>query len=96
MKINNINNKNLYNNIPKTIEDKQQNIDSKAAKHVNIEISQSAKLIAKEIEESQDANFSQKVEGIRKAILDGSYKVSSEEIADKILRAIEIQKGSDL
>lgn len=95
MKINNINVKNLYTNTNKPHENKPKSVESKIEKPVNIQISDSAKELVKEIEGSKDVNFSEKVEKIRQSILDGNYKVSSEAIADKILQTIEIQKGSE-
>lgn len=96
MKINNINVKNLYTNIPKSKEDTQKNENTKVEKSVNIQISDTAKALAKEIDKSTEVKFSEKVEKIRKSILDGSYKVSSEDIANKILETIEIQKGREI
>lgn len=96
MKINKVNVNNLYPNTNKPKEDKPKNIDTKVVKSANVEISSSAKRLANEIEGSKDANFSDRVEKIRQSILDGSYKVSSEAIADKILQVIEKQKGSEI
>jgi negative regulator of flagellin synthesis FlgM len=62
---------------------------------VNIQISDSAKALVEKLNQTNDVKFSDKVEQIRKAILEGSYKVSSEKIADKLMQAIEEQKGSD-
>ena len=96
MKINNINVKDLYTNSSKSKEDTQKNVNTKVEKSVNIQISDTAKALAKEIDKSTEIKFSEKVEKIRQSILDGNYKVSSEVIADKILETIEIQKGTEI
>ena len=61
---------------------------------VKVEISGSTKKLIGEINKSRDSGFSEKVEGIRKAVLEGKYTVSTEAIADKILSEIELEKGS--
>ena len=62
---------------------------------INIEISDSAKALVEKIDESNDVKYSEKVEKIRKAILEGNYNVSSQDIADKIIQTMEAGKGSD-
>ena len=95
MKINNIQNKfvdiSLYKSNEKKINEKE--INSKNS--VNIQISDSAKALVEKINQSNDIKYSDKVEKIRKSILEGSYKVSSENIANKLIKAMEEQKGSD-
>lgn len=94
MKINRIQN-HYIENAYKSKDDKRNNIDINKEKSVSIEISNSAKELVDKIEQSDDTKFSERVEKIRKSILNGSYKVSSEDIADKILQTINEQKGSD-
>lgn len=96
MKINKVNNQYLDTNAYKAKEDKQKKIEITKDKNVNIQISSSAKELIQKINQSDDANFSAKVEKIRQSIQTGTYKVSSEEIADKILQVMEEQKGSDI
>ncbi len=62
---------------------------------VEIHISKSSRTLINKINESKEVGFSQKVENIRKALLEGKYTVSSDEVADKILETIEGQKGSE-
>lgn len=70
--------------------------DIKKEKVVNVEISDTAKTLVNTIIQSKDAAFSERVEGIRQSIIAGNYKVSSEAIADKILKVLESQEGSDI
>ena len=96
MKINNINGQYLNTNTQKPKENQHKSNDIKVDKLVSVQISDSAKELVKEIEGSNDAKFSEKVEKIRQLILDGNYKVSSEAIAGKMLEVIEIQKGREV
>jgi negative regulator of flagellin synthesis FlgM len=96
MKINRIQNQLLNTNLYKSKDksnSKDKEIGSKDS--VNIEISDSAKVLADKINQSGDTMYSEKVEQIRKAVLEGTYKVSAEDIADKIIQALEEQKDSD-
>lgn len=63
--------------------------------NVNVQISNSAKKLAHEINKSEDTTFCAKVEKIRQSIIDGTYEVSSTEIANKILQKMENQRGSE-
>lgn len=63
-------------------------------KSVNIDISKSARSLAEKIKENENPQFSKKVEDIRKAVLNDTYEVLSEEIADKIIENIQLQ-GDD-
>lgn len=76
--------------------DKELQKEIKREKVVNVEISNTAKSLIKTIAQSKDPGFSERVEGIRQSILSGSYKVSPEKIADKILEVLESQEGSGL
>ena len=68
----------------------KQNIENKTNKEnkIKIEVSDSAKALVEKINQLNDVKNSEKVEKIRKAILEGKYKVSSEEIADKLIETI--------
>lgn len=96
MKIHKIQNQILGINEYKLNENRQSDMNVKKESGVNIEISNSAKELSRKINDHFDNNFSEKVEKIRQSVLDGKYKVSCEDIANKILQAINEQKGSDL
>ena len=84
-RIKNINKQYLDNSI-------KSNKDIKVEKRddiINIEISDTAKAIINRINQSKDSGISERVEVIRQAIISGNYKVSSEEIADKIINILE-------
>lgn len=83
-------NKNIYNSKDERID----KIHTKDKSYVNVEISKTAKELSMKMEQLEDENISERVEEIRKSILDGSYKVSPEDIADKILDTINKQKGN--
>ena len=95
MKINKVNNQYLDTHTYKAKEEKQKNIEIKKENNVNIQISNSAKELVQKISQSDDVEFSEKVEKIRQSVQAGTYKVSSEDIAGKILQAIQEQKGSE-
>ena len=87
-RIKNINKQYLDNSI-------KSNKDIKVEKRddiINIEISDTAKAIINKINQSKDSGISERVEAIRS----GNYKVSSEEIADKIINILKSQKGCDI
>jgi len=99
MKISRIQNQNIVNNIYK---ENERKIDSKDDKNeyknsnsVNIEISDSAKKLTSRINSAPNVDYSEKVEKIRKQILDGTYKVEPEKIADKIISMLNMQKESE-
>ena len=94
-RVNNIYEKYLDNNI-KAKNDKGLQKTSKNDSIVNVQISDTAKALVKTISQVEDPAFSEKVEGIRQSILSGSYKVSPEDIADKILKTLEFQEGSGI
>jgi len=96
MKINKLQSQLLNTSLYKTNDKKPNDKDIKMNSSVNIEISNSAKELVQKINQSNDINFSEKVEKIRASILDGSYKVNSEDIADKIIQAMGNQKGSEI
>lgn len=80
----NLNKDKTKNKVNKDIKKTQNN-------NINVEISKSARKLAEKIKENDNGNFSKRVEDIRKAVLNDSYEVSSEEIADKIIENIELQ-----
>lgn len=65
-------------------------------KNVNVQISDSTKRLAQFVNSSKDEGISEKVETIKKAILEGSYKIDDKTIAKKIMDNISIQKGEKL
>ncbi|MFH5834874.1 flagellar biosynthesis anti-sigma factor FlgM [Proteiniclasticum sp. C24MP] len=73
-------------------ERKNGHVDGKTIGKSTVEISTQAKALVKKINESEDSHFSEKVESIRRSIQEGSYKVDTDQIADKILEKIEEQK----
>lgn len=96
MKINNINNQMINTNIYNKIKDVKNTTTEKSNGSVNIEISNSAKELVQKINQSNDTKYSERVEKIRQSIMEGSYKVNTEDIADRIMKAMESQKGSDI
>ncbi|RBP70127.1 FlgM family anti-sigma-28 factor [Alkalibaculum bacchi] len=94
MKINHSHSRFISNNPYKTQEQREQTTNIKKEKNINIEISDSAKSLAQKINQAEGSKYGEKVEEIRKAILEGSYKVSPDKIADKIMNAIKNQKES--
>lgn len=94
MKINHSHSRLINNNPYKSQEQRGQITNVKKEKNINIEISDSAKSLAQKINQAEDSKYSEKVEEIRKAILEGSYKVSPDKIADKIMNVIKNQKES--
>lgn len=63
---------------------------------VDVDISDAAKALVKKIGQSEETVFSEKVENIRRNVENGSYKVSSEKIADSIMKLIKSQEGRDI
>ena len=94
MKINKIYTQFIDKNIYNTRDENKKKIDPDNKSYVNVEISKSAKELANRLEQLEDTNISERVEKIRKSILNGTYKVSSEDIANKILDNIDKQKGN--
>lgn len=78
----------IYNNfMPK--ENKIADRVSEQKKNVNINISDTGKKLAKKVAEIDNVGYSERVEAIRKSVLSGTYKTSSENIADKIIQKFE-------
>lgn len=94
MKINKVQNNPVINNTNRESERKADPKATKATKGVNVEISSSAKELVNRINQIEGTGYSEKVEKIRKSILEGTYKVEPGKIADKMLQAIEEEKGS--
>ena len=93
MKINKIHNNPVVHNTLKENERKADPKATQATKNVDIKISNSAKELVNRINQAEDKGYSDKVEKIRSALLEGTYKVSPEKIADSILKTIEEEKG---
>ena len=74
-------------------ERKSGHVEGKTVGKSTVEISTQAKALVKRISESEDSNFSEKVENIRRSIQEGSYGVDTDKIADKILEKIDEQRG---
>lgn len=66
--------------------------DKAVGSGVNIQISNSAKELVEKINQSNNVEFSERVEKIRQSIIDGKYKVNSEDIAGKIIQAMKDQE----
>lgn len=90
-RLNNINQQYLDNSIKPN---KNSNKDVKKNDIVNIEISDTAKTLINKVSNSEDAGISERVESIRQSVISGSYKVSPEEIAGRIVKLIDSEKGS--
>mgnify|MGYP000849813488 CR=1 FL=1 len=80
----------------KNRDEKKKDMNIREDIGADIQISKSAKELVRQISQSEDTHFSEKVERIRKSILHGKYQVDPEKIADKILESIELQEGSDI
>lgn len=72
---------------------KQNNI-AEPRKKDSFEVSDTTRKLLNEIKKSEDKGFSDRVEKIRKDIVNGDYAVSSEEIASKMLDVIKFQGGN--
>lgn len=91
-RLNNINKQYLDNSIKPS---KNSNKDVKKNNIVNVEISDTAKTLINKVSNSEDTAISERVEGIRQSIISGTYKISPEEIAGKIVKLIDSEKGSE-
>lgn len=94
MKINKVQNNPMISTANRENERKADPKTTQATKSVNVEISSSAKELVNRINQIEDNGYSEKVEKIRKSILEGTYRVEPEKIAQKILEAIAEEKGS--
>ncbi|MBM6614714.1 flagellar biosynthesis anti-sigma factor FlgM [Desemzia sp. RIT804] len=94
MKINNGYNQYVNNNLRynkeatqnKKIQDQPQKVNEEAVK---VDISDAAKQVA---EANNNVAFSEKVQAIKQAVLNGTYEVSSEKIADKMTAEMSQQR----
>ncbi|MFL2100368.1 flagellar biosynthesis anti-sigma factor FlgM [Mycobacteroides abscessus] len=94
MKINNGYNQYVNNNLRynkentqnKKIQDQSQTVNEDAVK---VDISDAAKQVA---EANNNVVFSEKVQAIKQAVLNGTYEVSPEKIADKMTAEIGQQR----
>lgn len=96
MRINN--SKALYNNYTKIQEnEKSKTAEMKKIKEIiDVDISETGKVLLEEIAARDDIEYTEKVEKIRKSVMEGTYNVSSEDIAEKILEKLDKQKGSKI
>lgn len=84
---------NYVSNTYKTNEERKNGyVEGKTVNKSTVEISAQAKALVKRIGESEDSNFSEKVEAIRRSIQEGTYKVDTEKLADKILEKIDSER----
>ncbi|MBF7096337.1 flagellar biosynthesis anti-sigma factor FlgM [Alkalibacter mobilis] len=84
---------NYVNNLYKTNDERKKgHVEGPTTAKSTVEISSQAKDLVKKINESEDANFSEKVESIRRSIQEGAYLANSEKIADKILEKIDSER----
>ena len=98
MKINNGYNQYVNNNLRynkentqnKKIQEQPQTVNEEAVK---VDISDAAKQVA---EANNNVAFSEKVQAIKQAVLNGTYEVSPEKIADKMItEAGQQRKGTE-
>jgi negative regulator of flagellin synthesis FlgM len=94
MKINKIQNNPVISTTNRENERKADPKTTQTTKSVNVEISSSAKELVNRVNQVEDKGYSEKVEKIRRSILEGTYRVEPERIAKKILDAIAEEKGS--
>lgn len=92
-RLNYINNQYLAN---KTTSNKDQSKNVKTNHVVNVEISDTAKNLINKTSKSSDTGVSERVEAIRQSIISGNYKVSSEDIANKMIEVLDSQKDSGI
>lgn len=93
MKINKFQNNIILNRENKGNVKTKKRDESLDSSGVKVEISSSAKELIENIN-NNGAKHSAKVEEIRKAVIDDTYGVDPEKIAEKILESILNQKGS--
>lgn len=97
MKINNnYDNYNKYIKSSQKREIPKEEIKVNKEKNINVQISDTTKRLAQSVNLVKDEGISEKVETIKKAILQGAYKVDDKTIAKKIMDNIFIQKGEKL
>ncbi len=64
-----------------------------AVKDISVEISSSAKILQTKVNEFDKAEFSEKVEDIKRLVNEGKYDISSEKISEKVFQEIEEQRA---
>ena len=64
-------------------------------KGVKVEISQTAREISKAMDAGTEKGYSKRVEGIRQAVLEGTYKADPKAIGKKLLQTINQEKGRE-
>ncbi|HMM68958.1 MAG TPA: flagellar biosynthesis anti-sigma factor FlgM [Gudongella oleilytica] len=94
MKINKVQNNPMISSANRENERKADPKTTQATKSVNVEISSSAKELVNRINQIEDKGYSEKVEKIRKAVLEGTYRIDPGKIAQRILDTINDEKGS--
>lgn len=72
---------------------KENKIETDKEKNINVQISDTSKKLVQAVKLEKDEIMSKKVESIKKAILEGQYKVDDKELAKNIMDHIDIQKG---
>lgn len=65
-------------------------------KNIDVQISDSTKRLLRSINESKNEGISERVENIKKSILQGLYKVDEKTIAKKIMDNIYVQEGEKI
>lgn len=97
MKINKANeNYNNYIKQAQNIEAPKVGAKTSKEKNIDVQISESTKRLAQFVNLEKDNGISERVETIKKAIMQGSYKVDEKTIAKKIMDNIFIQKGEKI
>lgn len=92
MKVNQIQKSYAINAYKSTEERKNGHVEGKPVKKTTVEISSEAKALVKRIGEADESNFSEKVEAIRQSIIDGTYGVDKDKLAEKIMEKIDSEK----
>ncbi len=92
MKIDQFHNNYIQKNYKTSDERKAGYVAGKTASKSIVEISTQAKALVKRISESEDSHISDKVENIRRQIQEGSYKVDTDKIADKIFQVLDEER----
>lgn len=88
-----------YNNYIKMSQKREiskKEIKTSKDKNIDVQISESSKRLAQFVNLEKDEGISERVETIKKAIMQGTYKVDDKTIAKKIMDNIFIQKGEKL
>ncbi len=88
---------NYHNYIQKNInKTEKEEIKTSKEKNIDVQISDSTKRLLHSINESKNEGISERVEKIKKSILQGLYKVDEKTIAKKIMDNIYVQEGEKI